>query len=76
MRADDLMPIEDDRPWGVPVPPFRVDQDGDIVDAEGWLVCCPACDVWRYGDRLHAERLCQQLNAVHATPPSAERNRG
>lgn len=57
--------------------PFKLDADFDIVDAKGWLVCCPACLVWP-DDGEHALSLCVALNHAygHATPekgpPDAE----
>jgi len=45
-----------------PERPFYIDQDGDICDANGWLVCCPARDVWPDGDNAHAKDLLMVLN--------------
>lgn len=60
MKPGPLMDA-DDKPFGAPRPPFRVDHDGDIVDADGWLVVCPARDVW-HDDRTHALNVCRALN--------------
>lgn len=58
-----------------PTPPFWVDEDGDVVDADGWLICRPAKEVWPDGDKEHARWVCEALNAQaaellkHKTPP-------
>lgn len=33
-------------PYPMPEPPLSIDDDGDIVDAHGWLVAVPAHGVW------------------------------
>lgn len=40
-------------PYDTPVYPFHIDEDGDICDANGWLVCCPAREVWG-SDKAHS----------------------
>lgn len=64
MRCTELtLDAGEERPFGAPRSPFHVDADGDIMDADGWLVCCPARDVW-HNDLQHAEAICQALNAA------------
>lgn len=72
MRADDLMD-NSVVPFGAPRQPFRIDKQGDIVDADGWLVCRPARGLW-HDDEAHARGVCDALNAYPR--PSYPNQRG
>lgn len=41
--------------------PLTVDDEGNIVDANGWLVACPAYRVWP-DTNAHARMICVALN--------------
>lgn len=43
--------------------PFRLDEDGDVIDARGSLVCSPYFGYWG-NHEAHAQRLCDMLNAA------------
>ena len=61
-------------PQKPPAPPFYVDDDGDICDAEGWLVCCPAYDVWPDRSRV-SQDICAALNENAALRAEVEKLR-
>jgi len=56
--SDDLV-----RPIRPPQGPFFIDEDGDIADADDWLVCCPARDVWE-DDQAHAQWVLKAFEAA------------
>ena len=64
-------------PLWAPRTPFFIDDDGDIADADGHLVCCPARDVWA-NDEAHALwvlRCFQDADRIAALEAEIERLR-
>ncbi len=61
-KAEDTISFvePDGAPYDVPQHPLRIDEDGDICDANGWLVACPARGVWK-NDAEHAEQVLARL---------------
>jgi len=54
----------DRAPYPAPQRPFCVDADGDICDANGWMIASPAYGVWPDREEL-ARAICAALNAAN-----------
>lgn len=59
--------FDDSAPYKYPIYPFFLNEDGDICDVNGWLVCCPAKEVWgKYDDKTYAQDILKLLNKTVA----------